>query len=71
MATELYNNYLIASIPRYSDENNAWSVKLIISRREGYYLHYHSFEHPKLFDTLPEAVTEGLLIARLWIDKKL
>ncbi|MGH7825852.1 MAG: hypothetical protein ACREQ7_11840 [Candidatus Binatia bacterium] len=70
MATELYNGHLIASISRYDDEHKAWTAKLIISWREGYCLYYRSFEPVKLSGTLAEAVADGLLMGRRWVDKK-
>jgi hypothetical protein len=73
MANELYKDYLLISRAEYNAETGFWVPKINISWRaaKGGY-HFHSLAGPSaLFTAEQEAVAQGFLLARLWVDKRL
>jgi len=72
VASQLYKDYLLRSRADFNAVTECWVPRINISWRMANELHYHMFDGPtNLYKSELEAVSQGLLIGRLWVDNKL
>jgi hypothetical protein len=71
MANEMYKGHLLISTARYNSKKKSWVVKIHVSWSEGGKFYYHFVDEPSnLYTSEEDAVSQGLLLARQWVDKK-
>ena len=69
---EFYKKHTLMASPCYDSDNDCWFSEITITWRERHELRLHKFNPPStLCRTVDDAMSHGLLIARLWVDKKL
>jgi hypothetical protein len=72
VASELYKEHLLVSRAQYDSESECWVPAVIISWKLDGKFQFHSFNHlSKTYKSAQEAVSQGFLLAKLWVDKKL
>jgi hypothetical protein len=72
VANELYKGRALKCIAAYNSATDNWIPAISVSWREGDSFHFHTFDGPpKHVDSAADAILYGLMLGRLWIDKKL
>lgn len=71
MANEIYREHALKCTSSYNSATDSWVPSISIFWSEGKDFHFHTFDGPdKGFGTAEEALSYGLTLARLWVDKK-
>jgi hypothetical protein len=72
MANEFYNGRALRCTASYNSASDSWVPSISITWREADDSHFHTFDGPpKFFITAADAIAYGLMLGRLWVDKKL
>jgi hypothetical protein len=72
MTSELYKNHLVISTAKYDQESECWMPTVNISWRGEGMFNFHTLNGPTNFcKTEPEAISQGFVLAKLWVDKRL
>jgi len=70
MANQLYKEHLLVWTAGYEKETNEWIPVVNISWRDKGQFQFHRLRGPAK-SSEEDAMAEGLLLAKLWVDKKL
>jgi hypothetical protein len=69
MGLQVYKKHTLMSTPRY--DKDCWFPAVSITWRDRENFYFHRLDGPsKLCTTAEEAISHGLVLARLWVDKK-
>jgi hypothetical protein len=68
---EIYRDYLITSRAMYETASSSWMPVVTLTWRHGKDFHLHKLNASRMFDVQADAIAEGFVMGRHWIDQQL
>jgi PAS domain S-box-containing protein len=68
---EFYKDYIVTSRATYDAASKSWMPVVALSWRQGRDFHLHKLNASRTFDVEAEAIAEGFVMGRHWVDQQL